>query len=88
MGLLDNLKKVEDDHGLSDSDPMPFGKHKGQSMKSVPASYLMWLHENGCNNEDVSDYIAKHLDHLEDEVEETRENYGYDAQDPWGTKHY
>ena len=32
---------------LCDSDPMPFGKHKGIPMQDVPASYLHWLWANG-----------------------------------------
>lgn len=28
---------------LKDSDPMPFGKHKGKPMQEVPANYLDWL---------------------------------------------
>ena len=28
---------------LEDTDPMPFGKHKGEMMQDVPASYLHWL---------------------------------------------
>jgi hypothetical protein len=29
---------------LGDESPMPFGKYKGRKIKSVPASYLDWLH--------------------------------------------
>lgn len=29
---------------LSDRDKMPFGKHKGKSLASVPDEYLLWLH--------------------------------------------
>lgn len=28
---------------LEDSDPMPFGEHKGKKMEDVPAQYLDWL---------------------------------------------
>lgn len=28
---------------LTDTDPMPFGKHRGALMQDVPASYLDWL---------------------------------------------
>jgi len=28
---------------LSDTSPMPFGKHKGTNMANVPAAYLLWL---------------------------------------------
>ena len=28
---------------LTDTSPMPFGKHAGKQMQKVPASYLLWL---------------------------------------------
>ncbi len=28
---------------MKDTDKMPFGKHKGESMANVPASYLLWI---------------------------------------------
>jgi uncharacterized protein (DUF3820 family) len=28
---------------FADTDPMPFGKHKGELLQDVPASYLCWL---------------------------------------------
>ena len=28
---------------LEDDSPMPFGKHKGELLEDVPASYLLWL---------------------------------------------
>lgn len=28
---------------MKDSDLMPFGKHKGEKLGDVPASYLLWL---------------------------------------------
>ncbi len=28
---------------LTDDSPMPFGKHRGEKMADVPASYLLWL---------------------------------------------
>lgn len=32
---------------MTDTDIMPFGKHKGKRMEDVPASYLLWLWDNG-----------------------------------------
>lgn len=32
---------------LTDTSPMPFGKHKGELMANVPASYLIWLYNQG-----------------------------------------
>lgn len=31
----------------TDTDPMPFGKYKGEPMQDVPASYLAWLWRDG-----------------------------------------
>ena len=31
---------------LTDQDPMPFGKYKGEKMEDVPAGYLHWLWVN------------------------------------------
>lgn len=42
---------------LTDLDIMPFGKHKGQRMQDVPASYLVWLKEKGCDHAGVKGYI-------------------------------
>lgn len=33
----------EEAQPYDDTDPMPFGKHKGEPMQDVPASYLLWL---------------------------------------------
>ena len=30
---------------MSDTDLMPFGKHKGTEMANVPAAYLIWLYD-------------------------------------------
>ena len=55
---------------LEDWDPMPFGKHKGQRMESVPASYLHWLWVNGKKEDQrcpVADYIRRNLTPLAQE---------------------
>ena len=49
---------------LNDTDKMPFGKHKGQLMQDVPASYLHWLWSNGKKDDKlcpVADYIGRNL---------------------------
>lgn len=46
---------------LKDTDPMPFGKHKGMPMQDVPASYLHWFWTNCDRNGDVADYIRRNL---------------------------
>ena len=55
---------------LEDTDAMPFGKHKGQPMQDVPASYLHWLWVNGKKEDKmcpVSDYIRRNLSALKQE---------------------
>jgi uncharacterized protein (DUF3820 family) len=53
---------------LSDTDPMPFGQHKGKPMQDVPASYLHWLWTNDRDPmsqkvkvDRVADYIHRNL---------------------------
>lgn len=51
-----------DHDGLTDTDPMPFGKHKGTPMQDVPASYFHWLWGNGLAQDStspVADYIRR-----------------------------
>lgn len=42
---------------FTDEDLMPFGKHRGKRMADVPASYLAWLKDQGCEHAGVSGYI-------------------------------
>ncbi len=46
---------------MTDQDLMPFGKYKGEKMEKVPASYLLWLRDQGCSHPDVRDYIEENL---------------------------
>lgn len=55
---------------LCDTDPMPFGKHKGVPMSDVPAGYLHWLWANGKKEDKrckVADYIRRNIDALKRE---------------------
>lgn len=56
---------------LQDTDPMPFGIHKGKPMQDVPANYLfhLWTKLGFENNHfsDVADYISRNLSALESE---------------------
>lgn len=55
---------------LSDTDPMPFGKHKGEPMQDVPASYFHFLWQNGLKEDklgNVADYIRRNLNSLRQE---------------------
>lgn len=49
---------------LTDTCPMPWGKHKGKRMIDVPAAYLLWLHTEGKANGDVAAYIDDNMDVL------------------------
>ena len=53
---------------LTDQDPMPFGKYRGKAMANVPAVYLLWLYNEGCNDMAVRQYITDNLDCLNKEV--------------------
>ena len=55
---------------LTDEDKMPFGKHKDKFMKDVPASYLAWLYNEGCNNEMVANYIWNSFDAINMELDD------------------
>jgi len=66
---------------LGDTDPFPFGMHKGTPMQDVPASYYHWLWtecgyrehyrnvavSNNPNTGPVARYIYKSLEALEQE---------------------
>ena len=58
---------------LKDTDPMPWGKHKGIPMQDVPASYLHWLWTNGKDNDftcPVAQYIRDNIDALSKEYKD------------------
>lgn len=44
---------------MNDQDLMPFGKHKGEKMEDVPASYLLWLRDDGCRHSEIAAYIKE-----------------------------
>lgn len=54
---------------LDDLSPMPFGKHMGEPMQDVPASYLHWFYtKHGVDkNSQVYKYITKNLHALKQE---------------------
>jgi hypothetical protein len=55
---------------LSDTDEMPFGKHRGVFMQDVPASYLHYLWQNGLKDDkqsNVTDYIRRNMNALKQE---------------------
>ena len=59
---------------MSDEDEITFGKYNGTPIGKVPASYLLWLWDNGMWRETLSNrsdpvrfYIMKHFHALETE---------------------
>lgn len=53
---------------LHDKSPMPFGKYKGKALIDVPAKYLLWLADNGCDHAGVKQYILNNLAALRKEA--------------------
>lgn len=66
------LKSQKRTPALGDLDPMPFGKYKGTPMQDVPASYLVWLKNEGCNNVLVANYIHNSWEAIQQEVEDDK----------------
>jgi uncharacterized protein (DUF3820 family) len=61
---------------LTDDSPMPFGKHKGEQMQDVPASYLLWLYDSKLENQLVKNYIEENMEVLQEEdIESTSSKY-------------
>ncbi len=55
----------------NDNTIIPFGKHKGKALANVPASYLIWLLDNGKCFGALKDYIEDNIDVLQKEVKES-----------------
>lgn len=53
---------------ISDQSAMPFGKHKGEKMEDVPASYLLFLWNKGSMTSEVKEYIKENLQALQKEA--------------------
>lgn len=62
---------------FTDSTIMPYGKYQGKKMSDIPASYLIWLHNNGKCSPLVAAYIKENINALEKKIadaERRREN--------------
>lgn len=58
---------------MNDQSEMPFGKYKGKKMEDVPASYLLWLWDNGVwaeTNKPLHNYIRGSFTALETEAKD------------------
>lgn len=67
MRIIENMKEIKAP-AYTDLDLMPFGKYKGTILQEVPASYLLWLWDEGKNRDvKMDNYIYNCLSHLKDE---------------------
>lgn len=56
-------------NSFNDNSLMPFGRHLGKRLIEVPAKYLLWLYNAGCNHEGVRKYIIENLEVLKKEAQ-------------------
>ena len=54
---------------MGDYDLMPFGKHKGKELISVPADYLLKIYKNGKATGKLKEYIEDYEDALNLEMQ-------------------
>lgn len=49
---------------------MPFGKHKGQDLDDVPASYLLWFYEQdwAMQYPEVLKYVKKNIQAIKEDA--------------------
>lgn len=59
---------------MSDTDIMPYGRHKGIKMANVPAEYLMALYETKRCKGKVKEYIEDNLYVLQMEIADKKNN--------------
>jgi len=65
---------------LTDKDPMPYGKYKGQPMGKVPGSYLIWLSENDKCIPQIKEYVLNNMETLKSEAMKERAQNGYNCR--------
>jgi hypothetical protein len=54
---------------------IPFGIHKGKNLTSIPASYLLWLVNDGLNvPQEIKDYVKNNKDSIVSEAQNERGN--------------
>lgn len=49
---------------FDDHTPMPFGKYQGKPLVTVPAKYLLWLYDQGCDHPGLKKYLDNNYDAL------------------------
>lgn len=58
-----DMGKIE----YTDESVITFGLHKGKRLIDIPASYLIYLYDNGLTNGPLGDYIKENMDVLRKE---------------------
>ena len=53
---------------------MPIGKHLGKAMANIPAVYLLWLFNAGCDHAGIRQYIMDNMEGLKAEAKKVRRN--------------
>lgn len=61
--------RIEKEPTYTDTDKMPFGKHKGELLQDVPVNYLHWIYHNinSGNNISLKHYIENNVNVLKTE---------------------
>ncbi len=59
---------------LIDDSLMPYGQYQGRKMIDVPASYLIWLYDNGKCSPQVQKYVKDSYDALIQELQDLKGN--------------
>lgn len=49
---------------MDDNSIMPFGKYEGEKLANIPASYLIWVSEQGWCKGELKAYIDDNMDSL------------------------
>ena len=56
----------------TDESTMLFGKYKGEKLANVPASYLLWLHEQNIPKNDLKKYIEDNMEVLKADIKNNK----------------
>lgn len=57
---------------MTGASAMPFGRHKGKRLDTIPAVYLLWLFDRGCTHSGVKRYILNNKVALDREAANIR----------------
>jgi dUTP pyrophosphatase len=84
---LEKTERGEGGFGSTDDIYMPFGKHKGKHIEDVPASYLLYIYEQGISTEyhRLRNYIQQNKRRLEEKVEKIKINKSLQNAREWNS---